>query len=143
MEILLDILRKYEGCRLKVYQCPAGVWTIGWGHSGKLVHQNTKPITQAQADKYLEEDAMFAMQAAIGASPILRKYPMRQQAIADFIFNLGIGNYLKSTLKQRVDVGDWERAVTEIKRWNRSKGEVLQGLVKRRAEEAELLEKGQ
>jgi len=140
MDILLDIIKKYEGCRLKAYRCPAGVWTIGYGHTGRNITENTKPITQAQADTYLEDDAAYAIQAAIAYSPILSKYPTKRQAIADFIFNLGIGNYIKSTLKKRVDSGDWANAVIEIKRWNKSKGKVLLGLVKRRAEEAELLE---
>jgi len=140
MDILLDIIKKYEGCRLKAYRCPAGVWTIGYGHTGRNITENTKPITQAQADTYLEDDAAYAIQAAIAYSPILSKYPTKRQAIADFIVNLGIGNYIKSTLKKRVDSGDWANAVIEIKRWNKSKGKVLLGLVKRRAEEAELLE---
>ena len=63
----------------------------------------------------------------------------KQAAIADFIYNLGVGNYAKSTLKKKVDAGDWLAASSEIKKWDKAAGKVLKGLTVRRAKEAELL----
>jgi lysozyme len=63
----------------------------------------------------------------------------KQAAIADFIYNLGVGNYATSTLKKKVDVGDWVSAASEIKRWDKAAGKVLKGLTVRREKEAALL----
>jgi lysozyme len=77
----------------------------------------------------------------IKASPILQGKEYKLAAIADFVYNLGIGNYQSSTLKKRVDSGDWLSAVSEIKRWNKAGGKVLAGLNARREDEAKLLQK--
>jgi len=139
LEILLPLIKEFEGCRLKAYLCPAGVWTIGWGYTGKEVTDNLT-WTQIQADEHLLKTAVKCLQQAITASPILRDCKVEKQAaIADFIYNLGLGNYLKSTLKLRVDQGNWVSASTEIKKWKKANGVVLQGLVKRREKEASLL----
>ncbi len=137
--ILYDIIKKHEGLRQGVYQCPSGIWTIGWGHTGKLIHHNTKPISIAQAEQYLKDDVYFAMMHAVAASPILKDHYYRRMAVTDFIFNCGINNYRASTLKKKVDAEDWKGAVSEIRKWVHSNGRVLQGLVKRREQEAELL----
>jgi lysozyme len=96
--------------------------------------------TQQQADEDIIKTALQALNEAIKASPILATANMeRQAAIADFVYNLGITNYNKSTLKLRVDKGNWVSASTEIKKWNKSNGTILNGLIKRRQLEADLL----
>lgn len=102
-------------------------------------------ITQEQADYLLLKDAQEALYAAITASPILSHHTeSKQAAIADFIFNLGVGNYKNSTLKKRVDAEDWVGAQIQILRWDKAtvggKLVKLPGLTKRRNEEAVLLE---
>lgn len=139
-EILTTLIKEFEGCKLEAYLCPAGVATVGWGntHGVKL----GDVWTQEKADAELAKMVKSHLQDAIEASPILESQsPERCAAIADFIYNLGIGAYNKSTLKKRVDVGDWVAAQAEIIRWNKAGGKVLKGLVKRRAREAELLKK--
>ena len=147
MKALLELIKKYEGCHkrqadgtLIAYKCPAGVWTIGWGSTGRYIREGTV-WTQEKADERLAKDAQVAIDAALKASPILAGKEFKLAAIADFIYNCGAGAYAGSTLKKRVDAGDWVSAVHEIKRWNKAGGKVLAGLTKRREDEAQLLQK--
>lgn len=147
MKSLLEIIKKYEGChkkmvdgRLMAYKCPAGVWTIGWGSTDLDIREGTV-WTQEEADKRLEHDAQLAVNSALRLSPILKGKELKLAAIADFIYNCGAGAYQSSTLKKRVDAGDWVSAVSEIKRWNKAGGKVLAGLTARREDEAKLLQK--
>ena len=147
MKALLELIKKYEGCHkrqadgtLVSYKCPAGVWTIGWGSTGRYIREGTS-WTQEKADERLAKDAQTVIDQALKASPILTGKEFKLAAIADFIYNLGIGNYQSSTLKKRIDAGDWVSAVQEIKRWDKAGGKVLPGLVKRREDEARLLQK--
>lgn len=139
LEILLDLIKQFEGCKLTAYKCPAGVWTIGYGATGAGIKEGTV-WTQQQANEALLETALNCLHTAIRLSPILRDESIyKQAAIADFIYNLGAGNYLKSSLKLRVDQSNWVNAVFEIKKWDKVKGVPLKGLTKRRAKEAELI----
>ena len=138
LEILIKLIKDSEGCKLKAYKCPAGIWTIGYGQTKGV--KEGMVWTQQQADEDLIKTALQAFNEAIKASPILATANMEKQAaIADFVYNLGITNYNKSTLKLRVDKGNWVAASTEIKKWNKSNGTILNGLVKRRQLEADLL----
>jgi lysozyme len=136
--ILISLIKEFEGCRLKAYKCPANVWTIGYGQTGPHIKKGVE-WTQEQADRRLEIVAVFTLESALNTSPVLQDKPYKLAAIADFIYNCGLGNYKKSTLKKRIDEGQWEQAVIEINRWNKGGGKVLPGLVRRRAREAELL----
>jgi len=138
LEILIKLIKDSEGCKLKAYKCPAGIWTIGYGQT-KGINEGMV-WTQQQADEDIIKTALQAINEAIKASPILATANMEKQAaIADFVYNLGITNYNKSTLKLRIDKGNWVSASTEIKKWNKSNGIILNGLVKRRQLEADLL----
>jgi len=137
---LINAIKQFEGCKLEAYLCPAGVLTIGYGHTGYGVEASTK-WTQDRAERALIEDANKALSGALAASPVLRKHSAsKQAAIADFIYNCGVAAYFNSTLKKRVDAEDWERACTELKRWNKAKGKVLNGLTRRRAYEIQLIQ---
>jgi lysozyme len=138
LEILIKLIKDSEGCKLKSYKCPAGIWTIGYGQTKGI--KEGMVWTQQQADEDIIKTALQAFNEAIKDSPILATANMEKQAaIADFVYNLGITNYNKSTLKLRVDKGNWVSASTEIKKWNKSNGTILNGLVKRRQLEADLL----
>ena len=131
----LRLIKDFEGLRLGAYKCPAGVWTIGFGHT-KGVKQG-QVITEAQADDYLVED--------IG--PIERQLNklgvnFRQEqfdALVSWIFNLGWGNFSNSTLKKKIiaDSKDEEIAAEFIK-WVNAGGKPLVGLKKRRIAEANM-----
>ena len=139
LEILVKLIRDSEGCKLTAYQDNGGVWTIGWGYTGDTVKENLV-WTQEKADECLLVTAMKVIDEALSASPVLKTSTVqRQAAIADFIYNLGIGNYKASTLKKYVDKENWASAYTEIKKWNKGGGKVLKGLIIRREKEASLL----
>ena len=142
IEILKGIIRPTEGLKLSAYLCPAGKWTIGYGHT-KGVKRGMK-ITADEAEKFLNDDASEALEEAIEASPILKNESQaKRAAIADFVYNFGIGKYNSSSLKVLVNRGDWVKAAEEIKKWRnatvKGKRVVMPGLVKRRAVESKLL----
>lgn len=138
VEILIKLVKEFEGCKLTSYKCPAGIWTIGYGQTKGI--KEGMAWTQQQAEEDLLKTCMETITEVINASPILEFESINKQAaIADFVYNLGITNYNKSKLKLRVNQKNWISAITEIKKWNKSNGDVLPGLVKRRQCEADLL----
>lgn len=139
-EALLALIRRFEGLRLKPYLCPAGVPTIGYGHTGPDVRLDMSPISEEEAEALLRRDAEVFYRAAGKLSPILwLEGEAKHSAIADFCFNLGTTRYKASTLKKRVDVGDWQGASEELMKWVWGGGRKLPGLVARRKAEAELV----
>lgn len=138
-KILAQLIKDSEGCKLTAYQCPAGVWTIGYGCTGTDIKKGLV-WTQEQAAAELDILALDALTKAMKASPVLAlESSCKLIAIADFIFNLGIGNYKKSTLKKYVDQKNWLAAAGEIKKWDKAGGVTLKGLTIRRKKEADLL----
>ena len=138
LDVLLPLIRKSEGCKLKAYQCPAGIWTIGYGSTGKNITEGLE-WNQSQADISLINRATQAINEALRVSPILIPHPNKTAAIADLIFNLGLGGYVGHSLKPLVDAGDWVAAASEIQLFCRAGGKVLAGLQTRRITEAKLL----
>ncbi len=142
MKWLLALIRKFEGCKLLAYLCPAGVWTIGWGATGPDVKKGLR-WTQEQADTRLNKDAVVYWLGAVKLSPILGSSETKHAAIADFCYNLGLGRYKASTLKKRIDEGEWEEAAEELGKWVFGGGRRLPGLVLRREAERIVLLKGE
>ncbi|MFV0256467.1 lysozyme [Candidatus Liberibacter solanacearum] len=137
--LLIDLVKGFEGLRLKAYRCPAGIWTIGYGHIGNDVFESLV-ITEQQADDLLIQDVSKTLVQVFKASLILEnESENRISAIGDFVFNLGIGRYRASTLRKYVDSEDWMNASHEIRKWVFVGGKKLNGLVLRREIEAELL----
>ena len=119
------------------YVCPAGFWTIGYGH---LCAQDHPPITQDEAEAYLAQDLVKALNATLRYCPVLATEPEgRLAAIVDFTFNLGPGRLQASTLRRRVNQRDWAGTAQELRRWIYGGGKVLPGLVLRREAETLLL----
>ena len=135
---LYKLIKRFEGCHLKAYLCPAGVWTIGWGSTGPGIVKGTV-WTQAQADARLEQDALVYATGAANLSPVLLFDDNKLCAIADFCYNLGVSRYKISTLRKMVNAGDWDGAMVEMMKWVRGGGRVLPGLVKRCQARVELL----
>ena len=136
---LLSLIRKFEGLRLKAYFCPAGVATIGYGHTGPDVSIRMAPITEPMADAMMLKDADIYTKASGNLSPVLWFDEKKHAAIADFCFNLGSSRYKSSTLRRRVNAGNWPAAANELQKWVWGGGRKLPGLVARRAAEAQLL----
>lgn len=135
---LLQLIRAFEGCRLRAYVCPAGVWTIGWGATGPGIQRGVE-WDQITADARLKHDAAKYVAMALKLSPVLAAYPDKLAAIADFCYNLGPARYKASTLRRKVNAQDWDGAACELGKWVWGGGRKLPGLVKRRAAEAALL----
>lgn len=131
-----DLAKEFEGCQLTAYQDIAGVWTIGYGHTGKDVYEGLV-WTQQQADAALEHDLAAAAALLAMYSPGLTDGPLA--ALTDFVFNLGIGNYRTSTLCKCVNVQDWDGAKAELVKWSHSNGVEIPGLLRRRDAEAAFL----
>ena len=133
---LFKLIRRFEGCRLMPYICPAGVWTCGWGSTGLDVFPG-RPWTQDYADRRLEQDALKFARGALLACPGLSGENLC--AIADFAYNLGLGALKGSTLRRRINEGRIEEAKRELMRWVNGGGRKLPGLVIRRQAEATIL----
>jgi lysozyme len=133
---LYRLIRRFEGCKLMPYLCPAGVWTCGWGSTGPDVIPG-KAWTQEYADSRMEQDAIRFARGALALCPVLTG--SRHDAIADFAYNLGLGRLRASTLRKRINAGRWDLVPVELRKWTRGGGRVLPGLVARRAAEAALL----
>jgi lysozyme len=138
-----DLVKDSESCKLEAYLCPAGVWTIGWGHT-RGVRRGQK-ITQAEADQLLQGDLDVA--AASLASALPMRLPLTQgqvDALTSFVFNLGIGNFKNSTLRKKILAGDMAGAAEEFLRWVKGVDPktkqlvTLNGLVTRRKRERAL-----
>lgn len=133
------LAKRFEGCRLAPYICPAGVWTCGWGSTGPDVIPG-QAWTQEYADQRLQQDAIKFALGTLAACPVLATEPDRRlSAITDFSYNLGLGRLRGSTLRKRVNARLWDAACSELRKWVRGGGRVLPGLVARRAAEAALL----
>ena len=132
-ETLINAIMAFEGCRLTSYKCPAGVWTIGIGHT-----HGVKPgqhITQAQADSLLRGDLLPCENYVndLGVSKTQGQF----DALVDFCFNLGTAALGSSTLLKKIRAGARTVEIqVEFRKWVHSKGNVLPGLVKRREWEA-------
>jgi lysozyme len=138
-ELLAGLIRRFEGLRLQAYQCPAGVWTCGWGSTGPDVTAGTR-WTRQEADARMAYDAAAFLAAARRRVPTADT-PGRQAALADFAYNLGLSRLAGSTLRKRALAGDWAGVQIELQRWVRGGGRVLPGLVARRQAEARLVGK--
>ena len=140
LEPLYGLIRHYEGLRLRVYLCPAGIPTQGYGHTGPKITLKSPPITEETAELWLREDAAAFVNAAIRYSPVLGLpwHNNKLCAIASFCYNLGSARYKASTLRRCVDAGDWEEAAQQFHKWVYAGGRKLPGLVARRKSEAAL-----
>ena len=131
----IELIKKFEGCVLKAYKCPAGVWTIGYGHTSGVKEGQT--ITKAQAKELLIQDLR---PFEIGVNNLVN-VPLNQNqfdALVSFCYNLGTGNLKNSTLLKLLNKGDYNGAAEQFDHWIYAGGKKLNGLVKRRAAEKKL-----
>ena len=145
-KVAIELAKRFEGfhrvpkadpARAHPYICPAGYWTIGYGH---LCDPKHPPITEAEAEVYLARDLQAALAATLRYCPVLAAEPEeRLSAIVDFTFNLGAGRLQTSTLRRRINQRDWNAVEAELYRWIYGGGKVLSGLVKRRTAEVTLI----
>lgn len=144
VEVAAALCRPFEGLRLKPYICPAGYPTIGygtvWKPDGTRVSMDDPPISKETAEEWLVHELTHTyLPGVLKASPGLLARPVALGAITDFAYNLGVGRYRGSTLRRRIDAGDWYGAAEQLMLWVRGGGKVLPGLVRRRQAERDLL----
>ena len=133
----IPIIKQYEGLKLEAYLCPAGIPTIGYGHTrGVKLGQR---VSAAQAEVFLDHD----YEEAEDAVKRLITVPLTDNqlgALTSFVFNLGEGRLLGSTLRRKLNSGDYKGAAAEFDKWVYSGGKKLNGLIARRAAERKLFE---
>lgn len=131
----LDLIKKWEGCKLTAYLCPAKIWTIGFGSTGSHVKPNMT-ITQDQADELLRSDLRRFEDGV--ASAINEATDNQFGAMVALAFNIGLRGFMQSTVLRKHNAGDHMGAAAAFGLWNKAGGKVLRGLVNRRADEAKL-----
>ena len=135
----IALIKKFEGCELNSYQCSANVWTIGYGHTKEVEENNSCSLEEAEeilvAD--LEEFEEW-VEKLVTVEMAQNEF----DALVAWTFNLGPTNLRTSTLLERLNDRKFEDVPSEMKRWNRAGGVVVDGLVRRREAEA-LLFKGE
>jgi len=136
----IDLIKHYEALRLTAYLCPADVPTIGWGHTKTVTRADVdrkKTITAKQADALLRDDIGNA-EAAVRSLVRVPLTDGQYGALVSFAFNLGFSALSRSTLLRLLNAGNYDGAAAEFARWVKANGEVMPGLVKRRADEVSL-----
>ena len=131
----VELIKHFEGCRLEAYVCPAGVLTIGYGHTSGVREGDV--IDQEAAEAYLIED-LEEFEGYVNSMVEIALKQNEFDALVAWVFNLGPGNFKESTLLNRINYGPLSDVPAQIQRWNRAGGKVLEGLVKRRAAESAL-----
>jgi lysozyme len=137
----IDLMHEFESCRLESYLCPAKVWTIGWGNTfyadGTPVKQGER-ISQEQANRLFGVIlSKFESQVYKSVKPMINSNQF--SALVCFTYNVGIGNFLKSTLLKKVNLNPNDPTIRdEFMKWNKAGGVILNGLTRRRKSESDL-----
>jgi len=131
----IDLIKHFEGCELNAYKCPAGVWTIGYGHI-KGVSEGMS-ITQEQAEQMLL-DELKEYENYINELVTVNLSQNQFDALVSWVYNLGPANLQSSTLLKVLNSGDYSGVPAQIERWNKAGGKVLEGLIRRREAESAL-----
>jgi lysozyme len=131
----IELIKHFEGCELEAYKCPAGVWTIGYGHI-KGVSEGMS-ITQEQAEQMLL-DELKEYENYINELVVVDLSQNQFDALVSWVYNLGPANLKSSTLLKVLNSGDYAGVPDQIERWNKAGGKVLEGLIRRRQAESSL-----
>jgi len=137
----IALIKSFEGCSLKAYKCPAGIWTIGYGTTaaagvGVVPHEGMK-ITQAQADHYFN---ITIENFATEVVKMMTRAATQNEfgAFVSLAYNIGLGAFKKSSALRYFNAGDHAKAADAILMWNKASGKVLAGLTRRRIAERDL-----
>jgi len=131
------LIKKFEGCELESYLCPAGVWTVGYGTTKNVVEGMT--ITQDMAEEMLDKD-LLEFEEYVDK---LVEVPLDQSqydALVAWTYNLGPTNLKSSTMLKVLNDSKYDEVPAQMRRWNKSNGQVLTGLVRRREAESLLFQ---
>ena len=129
----ISLIQKFEGCELEAYQCSAGVWTIGYGHTKDVIKGMT--ITKEEAEQMLV-DELHEYENYINEYVTVALSQNQFDALVSWVYNLGPANLKVSTMLKVLNKGQYEEVPAQMKRWNKAGGKVLEGLIRRREAEA-------
>lgn len=136
----LELIKQWEGCRLKAYKDVAGVWTVGYGltsGAGIIPVDQDTVLTQEEADWYLEQTVnKFASEI----KPLITAEINENQfaAFVSLAYNIGVGGFKRSSALRHFNAGNLDKVPTAIKLWNKAGGKTVKGLVNRREAEVNL-----
>jgi len=133
------LIKRWEGFKAEAYLCPAGKWTIGYGHTATA--RKGMVVSEAKAEALLLQDLRVAESAVEHAVRV----PLTDNqfaALVSWTFNVGVGAMRSSTLVRKLNADDYGAVPAQLARWNKVKGAVTPGLVNRRAAEAGLWARG-
>ena len=140
----IALIKHHEGVRSRPYRCPANLWTVGVGHligDGKHLPDSwNRTFSQGEIDGILKSDLR---RFELGISKMLPNVPLRQcefDCLVSFAFNLGLGTFQRSTLRQALLRGDKKAAMESLVKYCRAGGKILRGLQIRRLDEKALFE---
>lgn len=136
----MELIKQFEGVRLRAYDDGVGVWTIGVGHTKGVESGDT--ATMEQVDEWLREDlhdAESAVTSAVDVSVEQHQF----DALVSLAFNIGGGAFSSSTLVKKLNAGDYYGAADQFLRWNMAGGRPMAGLTKRRVAERKLFITGE
>lgn len=131
----LKLTESFEGCKLSAYQDSVGKWTVGYGHTGSDVFPGLT-ITPLQAEQFLLNDIQWAVHC-VSKLVTVTLTQGEFDALCDFVFNLGCGNFAGSTLLKLVNQSDFANAALEFDRWDKAGGVIVAGLLRRRQAETQ------
>jgi lysozyme len=160
-QVGIELMHKFEGCRLRPYLCPAHLWTIGYGHvlyqdqiklpvvrkngytgilrkDYPLAAQDSRAWSQEEVNRLFEDDLLDFECGVLRMSPNLVGRQSSFDAVVSFAFNCGVGNYQRSTIRMKNNRGDYEGAADAFMMWTKGGGKELPGLVRRRNAERAL-----
>ena len=150
---LIELVKHHEGVRMRPYQCPALIWSVGVGHVIDPTHAAVKyeerknlPIPEGwdrvlsmgEVDTILAEDLRRFERGVLRLCPAAAGSQGVFDALVSFAFNVGLGNLQRSSLRMKTNRGELEEAADEFLKWSKAGGRVLPGLVKRRKDERAL-----
>lgn len=156
-----NLMHQYEGCRNKPYLCPAHIWTIGYGHvlyqeqirlpmvskEGQstmirkefpLKQEDNRVWSKEEIEKLFADDVNLFERGVLRLAPTLSGRQGAFDACVSFSFNAGLGNFQRSTIRMKINRGEWEEAAEAFMQWTKGGGRELPGLVKRRKAEVVL-----
>ena len=155
------LMHFFEGYRNKPYRCSAAIWTVGWGHamySDQLALPNVRKegytgLIRSDYQLKGEDNRVWSKEELVNLfkmdidnfergvlrlSPTLASHQSKFDAVVSFAYNAGLGNYQRSTIRMKVNRGDWEGAAEAFMMWTKAGGKEVAGLVKRRKAEVAL-----
>jgi lysozyme len=156
-----NLMHQYEGCRNKPYLCPAHIWTIGYGHvlyqeqirlpmvakEGQstmirkefpLKQEDNRVWSKEEIEKLFADDVNLFERGVLRLAPALSNHQGAFDACVSFAFNAGLGNFQRSTIRMKINRGEWKDAANAFMQWTKGGGRELPGLVKRRKAEVVL-----